>query len=96
MYGFGVGSKLKRLEQQFNGVEPEIDKIFSYDVQKSKIRVLNVENYVRKGDFENAYDSLLNHLTNMNCPLEVHEGALACLVWDEESPLRLPDPEIDR
>ncbi len=90
----GVGSKLKKLEEE-KKVEPEIDTMFSYDVPQLRIRGPDDEKYAQKGDFKNAYYSLKNYLNTAQCPIEAREGLFACMVWDDESPIRLPDPEID-
>jgi DNA helicase-2/ATP-dependent DNA helicase PcrA len=90
----GLGSKLKKREQEFS-VQPEILETLSYNVPEVDRRNNKTKEYERKGDFMKAYYSLLNDLKSMQCPLETKQGALACLLWDEESPIRLPDPEID-
>ncbi len=89
----GLGSKLKRLENALK-TEPEIYRKFSYEVPESCVRISDVEKYMRRRDFENAFYSLLEHIKTLNCPLETHHGSLYCMLWDEESPLSLPEPKI--
>ena len=91
----GVGSKLKKLEEEIR-TEPEIDAMFSYDVKKSNLYIKGSDahrEYAKKGDFKNAYLSLIKHLEDVQCPIEAKEGLLACMLRGDESPMRLPEPE---
>jgi len=89
----GVGSKLKSLEQELKA-EPEIDEIFSYDVPRSN-RIISGNDahkkYADKNDFKNAYYSLIKYLQDVQCPIEAREGIMSCMLWDEDSPMQLPE-----
>lgn len=87
-----VGSKLKTLEEALN-TEPELLNIFCYNVPETTPRTPLFNEYLRKGDYINACRSLKEDLHNVHCPLEIKQGSLACLMLDEESPIRVPEPE---
>lgn len=90
----GVSSRLKKREEK-EDTKPELWSMLSYDIPEKESRKFEIKKYEEAGNFKKAYYSLIEDLKNVQCPLETREGALACLLWEEDSPIKLPDPELD-